>query len=85
MLHIDPQKVIWKEIDGKVTVLLLESGSFFELNKVGGTVWKLLAEGKTISAIIEHMAGTFAAPSHQLTKDVNVFIEHTIKKGLLQP
>lgn len=84
MYSIDKSKVLFREQDGIVTVLMLEAGDFYELNAVGSMVWKLLAEGLEPDAIIERLATTFDATREQLAIDVHAFIVKMIASGLIE-
>lgn len=83
MPRIDPNKVLWKEVDGLVVVLLVSSGYFIELNKIGSVIWKLLALGKTVNEVIDAMAETYDVSNEKLSSDVNAFIEEMMSQGLL--
>ena len=84
MPRIDANTVIWKEANAIVTILFLASGNFFELNKVGSDIWKLLAEGHTEEGIVEKMLQTYAVSKEKLASDVKAFIALMISNGLLQ-
>ena len=84
MARIDPGKVLWKEVDGLVIVLLIATGNFIELNKIGSAVWKQLAEGKGVDAIILTLKDVYDVTEAQLKTDVNSFISQMVKQGLLQ-
>ena len=84
MPHIDSNKTLWREVDGKVVVLLISSGNFIELNKTGSTVWKFLAEGKTVDGIVSAMLETYNVAREELVSDVNAYIGQMVSRGLLQ-
>ncbi|HEU5047156.1 MAG TPA: PqqD family protein [Rickettsiales bacterium] len=81
---IDSKKVLWKEVDGLVVVLLISAGYFIELNKVGSTIWKLLAEGKSVEEIVAAMMKIYDVAAEKLTADVKAFIERMAEQGLVQ-
>lgn len=83
MPHIDDNSVIWNEADDVVTVLILVSGDFIELNKVGSTIWKLLAEGKNQSEVVDALTQKYNAPRSTLERDTENFIASMVEKGLL--
>lgn len=85
MPHIDPENVLWKEIDGKVIVLHISSADFLELNGSAGAIWKLIAEGNDADAIVNTMAEIYNVSRKQLTRDVGKFIARMAAKGLLRP
>jgi hypothetical protein len=84
MYLIDKNDVLWKEMDGTVTVLSLATGDFFELNQVGGTVWKLIAEGHNPEEIAHLMKKNYNAPLERIRKDTNLFIDDMLSKGIIK-
>lgn len=83
MLRIDPTKVLWKEVDGLVVILLISAGNFLELNKSGSVIWRMIAEGTPIDHIAAKMATLFDAPAEKLQTDVNSFISQMKTQGFI--
>jgi len=83
MPHICENRVLWKEKNGVVTVLLISSGNFFEFNAVGSAVWRLLAAGHSTDEIIDSLTKTYGVPREQLALDVHGFIVKMIAADLL--
>lgn len=84
MPSIDNNTVLWNEADHIVTVLIVASGDFVELNRIGSDIWKMLADGKDETAIVDDLASRYDAPRHQIEKDVKTFLDTMVEKGLLQ-
>lgn len=84
MPQIRTKHVLWKERNGIVTALLIDSGEFLEFNAVGSSIWKELAKGETTESIINTLASTYAAPREQLAIDTHAFIVKMIAAGLLE-
>ena len=85
MPTIDKNSVLWKEVDGKVVVLLLSSGTYCELNSIGSDIWKLLAEGHDKDAIVAELGKQYKVSAGQLGKDVDTFFERMVEQKLLEP
>lgn len=83
MAYIDENSVIWNEADDVVTVLVLVSGEFIELNAVGSAIWKSLAEHKSTNEIVDALAEKYNAPRSTLERDTENFIAAMVEKGLL--
>lgn len=83
MAHIDENTVMWNESEDIVTVLVIGSGEFVELNTVGSTIWKLIAEEKSEREIVDVLASTYDAPRKVLEKDLRTFIDQMVKNNLL--
>lgn len=85
MPHIDTNKVLWREKKEVVTVLLISSGNYFEFNPVGSAIWRGLAKGVAVDAIIDQLAATYDTTREQLAIDVHGLIVKMIAAGLLEP
>ena len=84
MPYIDKQALIWKEIDGRVTIVLMGSGNFCELNQMGSEIWRLLAQEKSTEQIVDALQPKYQVTRKKLFSDVNAFIKTMLKQGLLK-
>ncbi|MGE0755014.1 MAG: PqqD family protein, partial [Alphaproteobacteria bacterium] len=80
---IDPKTVLWKELNGKDVVLMMESGSFCELNGMGSHIWRLLAQGMDNEQILAELHAAYEVSQEQLVQDVDAFITSMVKQGML--
>lgn len=83
MARIDPDQVIWNEVDGNVILLQFASGDFFVLNDVGSRIWKLLDEGKSLTEAVDILHGEYDVPRERLEQDVDEFMSAAANTGLI--
>lgn len=73
------------EIEGEVIILNPETFSVTKLNEVGGELWQLLREKKTVDELTEHLASSHGeVPVQQIQEDVQHFIQSLHEIGLVQ-
>ena len=68
--------------DGAV-LLDLRKGVYYSLNGLGTRIWTEIEQGSTFHEIVNHLAGSFAVSSEQLSHDVKKFILDLERKGLV--
>lgn len=66
------------------TVLLdVNAGLYYTLNDVGGRIWDLLGQGKSIERIIEHLEAEHEVSVDVLRGDVEALVERLFNSQLI--
>ncbi len=71
--------------DGCV-LLDTEKGVFYGANSLGSKIWELIREnpdGATSESLLDCMAGEVEVPREQLALDLDEYLRHLAKQGLL--
>ena len=66
-----------------VDTLRLNYQGLFNLNEMGGTIWKRLDGQKTLKDIVEELSTEFEAPTQEIEGDVIGFVAELLKRGML--
>ena len=83
-LRLRPDAVAWREVDGEVIALGLETSTYLGANTAGSLLWKRLAEGTTRAALVGELVSTFGLEASHAEADVDVFLDDLRSRGLLQ-
>ena len=83
-LRLRPDAVAWREVDGEVIALGLESSTYFGTNPSGSLLWKRLAEGTTRGELVGELVAAFDLEPSHAEADVDAFLDDLRKRGLLQ-
>jgi len=83
--RLRPEAVAWREVDGEVIALGLESSTYFGTNASGSVLWRRLAEGTNRAELIETLMTTFGLEEAQAQTDVDAFLDDLRKRDLLTP
>jgi hypothetical protein len=75
----------WREVDGAVVVLDLESSSYFAVNRTGSALWQHLQEGSTVEQMTAALAGVEDLDAERARADVEAFVADLRAKALLAP
>lgn len=66
---------LWTTIDGRVVLLGVERGRYYETNTIGGAIWIFLDQPRSMSEVVEHIVSRFRVDRDQCLRDVVAFVE----------
>ena len=75
--------VIFRELDGEMVILNLESGMYFGLDPIGTRIWQLCETHSSLGAVLEAMQNEFDAPDETLRTDLLALIDQLSSRGLI--
>ena len=85
LLRIRQDNVWWREVDGEVIALDLDSSTYFTTNKTGTMLWRPLVEGATLRDLVHLIETRFDVSAEVATGDVRTFLDLLKANGLLAP
>jgi hypothetical protein len=83
-LRLRSDAVAWREVDGEVIALGLETSTYFGTNSSGSLLWKRLAEGTTRAELVGELVATFGLEPSRTQADVDAFVDDLRGRGLLE-
>ena len=83
-IRLRKDAVAWREVDGEVIALGLESSTYFGTNSSGAVLWRRLAEGTTRAELVSELMTTFELGQGRAETDVDAFLDDLTSRGLLQ-
>lgn len=72
------------DLDGRVVLLSIQNGEYYNMNAVGSRVWALLEKPTTAAALIERLMSEFEVERGKCEREVLVFLEKLRQSGLLK-
>jgi len=73
-----------RDVDHGAVLVNMNSGTCFELNRVGAQIWRLLQTKTTIADICEALAGQYPVAADVLAGDARALIDSLIQAGLVE-
>lgn len=73
----------WREINGDLVVMELDSGVYHLFNATGREIWLALADGQTPAQISDRLVDNYAVEKKEAQSDVSRFMASLVGKGLL--
>ena len=84
LLRLRSDAVAWRDVDGEVIALGLESSNYFGTNSSGAMLWKRLAEGTTRAELVDDLMTTFGLEQARAQADVDAFLDDLRRRKLLE-
>jgi hypothetical protein len=83
--RIDSPPVVVETIDEETIIVNLDTGSYYELNHVGGHVLHALNAGSDLDGAIAAVAGRYDMDPDSVTDAVTTLVDELVREGILQP
>jgi len=72
------------DLDGEAAILNLKTGIYFGLNEVGAAIWRLVAEPRPISGIVDAIVTQYEVERERCERDVVALIGEMMSRGLVR-
>jgi hypothetical protein len=82
-MRIRSSGVTWREVDGEIVALNLESSSYFATNATGARLWAPLVDGCDRTDLVDLLVSTFGIENATAAADVDRFLGSLRSHGLL--
>lgn len=83
VIRLDTTRVAWREVDGEIVAVDIETAEYLTMNGSGALLWHALADGTTEDELAAFLAETYSIPADQAGPDVQVFISSLRERGLV--
>lgn len=77
------QKIAAKVVDGEAVIINLANGVYYSMNKVGGLIWTLIEQARSLDFIAKAVATSHDVPAAQARKDVEALAAQLIAEDLV--
>ena len=81
IVTINPE-IAYRELDGEVVILNLETGVYFGLDAVGARTWKLIEDHGALGAVHAALHSEYDVPPSVLERDLLELVDQLCAKGL---
>jgi len=71
------------EVDGRIVVLSVKAGSYFDLNNVASEIWGMLSTPCSIERILQNLSQRHDVDAQTMTGDVMNFLQSLLAQGLV--
>ena len=81
VVTINPD-VTFRELDGEMVILNLETGIYFGLDAVGARTWRLIEDHGSLGVVLTALRSEYDALPSVLERDLLELVDHLCAKGL---
>jgi hypothetical protein len=75
----------WREVEGEIVALDLESATYFSVNPSGAAMWPALVDGTTREQLVARLVDTFDIDEATAARDVESFLTALAERRVLEP
>jgi hypothetical protein len=75
--------VEWREVEGEIVALDLDSSEYLAVNQTGTVIWPLLVDGATREELAAQLAGRYEIDQDTAERDVDQFVSTLSERGLI--
>jgi coenzyme PQQ synthesis protein D (PqqD) len=76
--------VVWKDVDGDVVLVHLQTNRIYELNRTGARLWALLNEGKSVDEAEKILTEEFAVDEETAHTETTALLEDLLRQQLVE-
>lgn len=84
-MRLRDEGVTWRELDGEMVILDLESSTYLTTNRTGTALLRQLVEDRSLDDLVQELVTTFDVSADQAEHDARSFITELDEAGLLAP
>ena len=74
-----------KVIDGEAVLINLSNGTYYSMDKVGGFIWSLIAEGRTVGDITDSVVASYDVDRDRALADLDRLLGELAAEKLVTP
>jgi len=76
--------IVSADMDGERVMMSLDHGTYFGIVGIGGTIWDLLAEPRSVAEIEAHVMAGYEIDAETCRADVAAFVADLERNGLVR-
>ncbi|HEX5182611.1 MAG TPA: PqqD family protein [Allosphingosinicella sp.] len=77
-------EIVWRDVGGDLVLFDPRSGDYHALNASASFVWRRIARGEGVAAIVAEAAASHPDQADAIARDVRAFVESALAIGLLR-
>jgi hypothetical protein len=78
------QRVLSASVGDEIVMMSVEKGQYYNLNAVGGRIWRLLETPQRLDQIVTTLADVYEAPEDTIRAEADAFLARLKREGLLE-
>jgi hypothetical protein len=82
-VRLKADAIEWREVEGEIVALDLDSSEYLAVNRTGTVIWPLLVDGSTREELAAELAGRYEIDKAAAERDVDQFLSALSERGLL--
>ena len=72
------------EVSEEAVILDMRTGTYFGLNSVGASIWKLLSQPRSVSQLRDAISAEYEVEPARCEADIQILIEELLQQKLIE-
>ena len=72
------------ELDGRAVVMSMSAGAYFDFNRVGTEIWRMLAEPCPVGRIFDSLSQNHRVDRETVAREVTPFLQTLVEQQLIR-
>ena len=81
---VSRKDVLFRDLDGEMVLLDLQSGVYCSLDSLGTRIWTLTTQGRSLAEVIEAVVEEYDVTTERFAADLLRFVTSLQAKGLVE-
>ena len=82
-LYARTADAIEADVGGEIVLLHTQSWQYIEFDRIGATIWGLLAEPKSLDALVSSLTSTYDVDPGRCRADTKAFLDEMVEQGMV--
>jgi hypothetical protein len=78
------KEIVAADMDGDTVMMSIEAGKYYNLGKMGGVIWGMIAEPVSVETVVVKLLEQYEVKREQCETEVLSFLNEMDKEGLLE-
>ncbi|CAI6087137.1 lasso peptide biosynthesis PqqD family chaperone [Cohnella sp. JJ-181] len=89
--HADTEQIVVRaagnmvsDMNGEKVMFSTQSGKYYNLGRIGGRIWELIAEPVGIGQVVDALAAEYEVERATCEREVGAFLRHMYRESLIE-
>jgi hypothetical protein len=78
------KEIVAADMDGDTVMMSIEAGKYYNLGKMGGVIWGMMAEPVSVETVVAKLLEQYEVMREQCEREVLSFLSEMNREGLLE-
>jgi hypothetical protein len=78
------KEIVAADMDGDTVMMSIEAGKYYNLGKMGGVIWGMIAEPVAVKTVVTKLLEQYEVTREQCEIEVLSFLNEMDREGLLE-
>lgn len=82
-MYVRIKSALWTELDGQLMLMDIESGSYYQIEGIGGAIWQMLETPRSEAEIVEAIMADYRVDKEECVNDIRIFLAKLVESNVV--